>query len=63
MLAELTKRYLEDLARGGASAHTIDAYAADLREFLESLSPHGAPPPEPAAIDLLMLRQQAAERR
>ena len=60
MLAEQSKRYLADLARGGASAHTIDAYAADLREFLESLSPHGAPPPEPAAIDLLMLRQWLA---
>ena len=60
MLAEPTKRYLDDLARGGASAHTIDAYAADLREFLESLSPRGAPPPEPDAIDLLMLRQWLA---
>jgi integrase/recombinase XerC len=60
MLAEQTKRYLDDLARGGASAHTVDAYAADLREFLESLSPNGAPPPEPAAIDLLMLRQWLA---
>ena len=60
MLAEHSKRYLDDLARGGASAHTIDAYAADLREFLESLSPNGAPLPEPAAIDLLMLRQWLA---
>ena len=60
MLAEHSKRYLDDLARGGASAHTIDAYAADLREFLESLSPNGAPPPEPAAIDLLMLREWLA---
>jgi len=60
MLAEHSKRYLDDLARGGASAHTIDAYAADLREFLESLSPRGAPPPEPDAIDLLMLRQWLA---
>ena len=60
MLAEYSKRYLDDLARGGASAHTIDAYAADLREFLESLSPNGAPPPEPAAIDLLMLREWLA---
>ena len=60
MLAELSKRYLDDLARGGASAHTIDAYAADLREFLESLPPNGAPPPEPAAIELLMLREWLA---
>ncbi len=60
MLADHSKRYLEDLARGGASAHTVDAYAADLREFLESLSRHGAPPPEPAAIDLPMLREWLA---
>jgi len=60
MLAEHSKRYLDGLARGGASAHTVDAYAADLREFLESLAPHGAPEPEPAAIDLLMLRQWLA---
>ncbi len=60
MLAEYSKRYLDDLARGGASAHTVDAYAADLREFLESLAPHGAPLPEPAAIDLLMLREWLA---
>ena len=60
MLAEYSKRYLDDLARGGSSAHTVDAYAADLREFLESLSPNGAPLPEPAAIDLLMLREWLA---
>jgi integrase/recombinase XerC len=60
MLAEHSKRYLDGLARGGASAHTVDAYAADLREFLESLSPNGAPLPEPAAIDLLMLREWLA---
>ena len=34
MLAEYTKRYLDDLTRAGSSAHTVDAYAADLREFL-----------------------------
>jgi len=60
MLAEHSKRYLDGLARGGASAHTVDAYAADLREFLESLSPNGAPLPEPAGIDLLMLREWLA---
>jgi site-specific recombinase XerD len=43
MLAESSKRYLEDLVRAGASVHTVDAYAADLREFLESLAPKGAP--------------------
>jgi len=60
MLADCTKRYLEDLARAGSSAHTVDAYAADLREFLASLAPGGGALPEPAAIDLLMLRQWLA---
>jgi integrase/recombinase XerC len=60
MLAEETKRYLDDLARAGSSAHTIDAYAADLREFLEALSPNGAPLPDPAAVDVLMMREWLA---
>jgi len=54
------ERYLGDLARSGASAHTVDAYAADLRQFLDYLSPPGTAPPEPRAIDLLVLREWLA---
>ena len=44
-----------------ASAHSIRAYTADLRQFLEFLSPHGQEPPAPGAIDLLMLREWLAD--
>jgi len=54
------ERYLGDLARSGASAHTVDAYAADLRQFLDYLSPPETAPPEPRAIDLLVLREWLA---
>jgi len=59
-LAVQIDRYLQELARGGVSAHTIDAYAADLRLFLEFLSPPETEPPAPAAIDLLLLREWLA---
>jgi integrase/recombinase XerC len=59
-LARQIERYLEELARGGASPHTVAAYAADLRQFLEFLSPPEMEPPEPAAVDLLMLREWLA---
>lgn len=52
--------YLQELAREGASAHTVDAYGADLRQFLAFLSPPDLAPPEPAAIDLLLLREWLA---
>jgi integrase/recombinase XerC len=57
MLAELIKRYLEELARRGCSTHTVDAYTVDLGQFLEFLSPPDTQPPAPDAIDLLMLRE------
>jgi integrase/recombinase XerC len=52
--------HLADLARAGSSSHTLDAYAADLRQFLTFLSPPDLAPPEPAAIDLLTLREWMA---
>jgi integrase/recombinase XerC len=59
-LARQIERYLEELARGGASPHTVTAYCSDLRQFLEFLSPPEMAPPEPPAIDLLILREWLA---
>ena len=59
-LARQIERYLAELARTAASRHTIDAYAADLRQFLEYLSPPELEPPEPRAIDVLILREWLA---
>ena len=58
--AELERQiglYLADLTRGGHSPHSVRAYGADLRQFLEYLSPPDLAPPEPAALDLLTLRE------
>jgi len=38
-LAEQIGQYTAELARSGASPNTVDAYAADLAQFLEYLSP------------------------
>jgi integrase/recombinase XerC len=59
-LATQIDRYLQELVRGGHSAHTVDAYGADLREFLHYLSPPQTEPPAPGAIDLLTLREWLA---
>jgi integrase/recombinase XerC len=59
-LARQIERYLEELARAGASPHTVAAYCSDLHQFLEFLSPPETEPPEPPAIDLLILREWLA---
>jgi len=59
-LARQIQRYLEDLARGGASGHSVLAYESDLREFLVFLSPPETSPPAPGAIDLLTVREWLA---
>ena len=56
-LALAIERYLSELVRVNASAHTIRNYASDLEPFLEYLSPPGAQPPTPAAIDARLLRE------
>jgi integrase/recombinase XerC len=59
-LATQIDRYVADLVRRGNSAHTVEAYSADLRELLHYLSPPEAEPPAPGAIDLLTLREWLA---
>jgi integrase/recombinase XerC len=59
-LAVQIDRYYDELVRTGASRHTVDAYGSDLRQLLEFLSPPGAEPPVPPAIDLLILREWLA---
>src|SRR6516164_3432006 len=54
------RRYLEELGRTGASPHSIRAYESDLAQFIEYLSPPDLEPPEPRAIDLLILREWLA---
>jgi len=50
-------RFLEELQRQNASAHTIRAYGADLRQFVGYFSPPGAQPPNPQELDTLALRE------
>src|SRR5215472_12373255 len=59
-LANQTQAYLDNLRREGASAHTVAAYASDIAQFIEYLSPPGLEPPEPRAIDHLLLREWMA---
>jgi integrase/recombinase XerC len=59
-LASCIEQYLQELTRQGASTHTLDAYEADLRQFLQFLSPPDLAPPAPQAIDLLLLREWLA---
>jgi integrase/recombinase XerC len=56
-LAERIDGYVRELELRGVSGHTVRAYATDLAQFLEYLSPPDATPPEPQAIDVLTLRE------
>jgi integrase/recombinase XerC len=56
-MALAIKRYLGELGRENASAHTIRNYASDLEQFLEYFSPPKAEPPAPGAIDAALLRE------
>lgn len=59
-LARQIESFIENLKREGVSAHTERAYASDLAQFLQYLSPPDLAPPEPRAIDHLLLREWMA---
>ena len=59
-LARQIERYLDSLKREGASPHTVVAYQSDLEKLLHYLSPPEMTPPDPPAIDLLLLREWLA---
>ena len=50
-------RYLDQLRLNNASPHTIRNYTSDLDQFLTYFSPRDEPPPVPAAITPLLLRE------
>ena len=56
-LARQIERYTAELRRAHESEHTVAAYASDLRQFLEYVSPPGAAPPAPEAIDIPLIRE------
>lgn len=60
-LATQIDAFLENLKRESASEHTVAAYASDLAQFLEYLSPPDLEPPAPRAIDHLLLREWLAK--
>jgi integrase/recombinase XerC len=53
-------KYLAELTRRGASAHTLRNYGSDLEQFATYFEPPGETPPDLQAIDLAMLREWLA---
>lgn len=50
-------RYLLELQRQNASAHTVRNYGSDLRQFLAYFTPPGGGPPTSGQLDTLALRE------
>lgn len=50
-------QYLAELARRGASTHTLRNYASDLEQFADYFEPPDVAPPEVEQIDLPLLRE------
>jgi integrase/recombinase XerC len=53
-------RFLEELARRQVSPHTLDAYGADLRQFLDYFTPPESEPPPLAQLQVLEIREWLA---
>ncbi|MCC7499405.1 MAG: tyrosine-type recombinase/integrase [Bryobacterales bacterium] len=49
--------FIAELRRENSSVHTVRNYQADLDGFLAYFSPGGAPPPHPAGIEPLAIRE------
>lgn len=60
-LREAIQEYIGELTRGGASAHTLRNYGADLRQFEEYFVRPGLAPPAPAEFDQWQLREWLAD--
>ena len=50
-------RFLAELERGNASAHTIRNYGADLRQMAAYFTPADGAPPTPEQLDVLSIRE------
>ena len=49
--------FLAELRRKNVSAHTLTAYASDLRQFLEYFTPPGEEPPAPGEFGAWKIRE------
>jgi integrase/recombinase XerC len=56
-LGTAIERYLGELTRQNASAHTLRNYSSDLEQFRDYFSPPNAKPPAPAEFTALQLRE------
>lgn len=59
-IRESAAKYLAELERRGASAHTLRNYASDLGQFANYFEPAGAEPPEIEELDLPLMREWLA---
>jgi integrase/recombinase XerC len=59
-IRESIARYLAELARRGASKHTVRNYASDLEQFATYFEPPDATPPTVEELDLAALREWLA---
>lgn len=59
-IRDCTSQYLAELARRGASKHTLRNYASDLEQFCTYFEPPGVTPPPVGELDVSMLREWLA---
>jgi integrase/recombinase XerC len=59
-LRECAAKYLAELARRGASAHTLRNYGSDLEQFANYFEPTGETAPAMEQLDLALLREWMA---